>query len=66
MDGIGSGLADAFIGLALIGLLVGGIIVGGAWWFFSSDEIKSDKLLKPEIQLVIEDNKVDTIYVYKK
>lgn len=28
--------------------------------------IKSEKLIVPEVQLVIENNQVDTLYIYKK
>jgi hypothetical protein len=30
-----------------------------------SNSIESDKLIIPEIKLIIKDNKIDTIYVYK-
>ena len=67
MDGIG---AHIFSGLLTIGLVILGIAVlltGGVTWFFSSsDSIKSDRPIKPEIELVIKDNRVDTLYVYKK
>ena len=32
--------------------------------FFSKTEIRSTNLIQPQIELVIENNKVDTIYVY--
>lgn len=35
-------------------------------FFFKGKEIKSDKILIPERHLVIKNNKVDTIYIYKK
>lgn len=33
--------------------------------FFYDNSIKSDKLLTPKIELIIKENKVDTIYIYK-
>lgn len=59
----------------LVTVLFGfGLIFGLALWsiwglidlFFISEDIRSDKPIKPEIELVIKDNKVDTVYVYKQ
>ena len=33
---------------------------------FKKTTIKSNKLINPEIRLIIENGKVDTIYIYKK
>ena len=33
--------------------------------FFSSDSIESKERIEPQIELIIENNKVDTLYVYR-
>jgi hypothetical protein len=50
----------------------GAIIVLGLWgcwelvdWLFIDDAIRSTELIIPEIELVIKDNVVDTVYVYR-
>ena len=66
MEDIGKGLIAAIVMLAIFfGLLiVGGYAIIDKYAVDHS--IKSHTLIKPEIKLVIEDNKVDTIYVYKQ
>jgi hypothetical protein len=34
--------------------------------YFIPDTIESEHPIKPEIELVIKDNKVDTLYIYKE
>lgn len=67
MEGIGAHIFSALLTIGLVILGVAMLLTWGVTWFFSSsDSIKSDKPIKPEIQLVIKDNRVDTVYVYKK
>jgi hypothetical protein len=55
-------------------LVVGGLFIGlsvwGAWelidWIFIDDAIRTTSPMVPEIELIIKDNKVDTLYVYRK
>lgn len=55
-------------------LIVGGLFVGlalwGSWelidWVFIDDAIKTTSPIAPEIELIIKDNKVDTLYVYRQ
>lgn len=54
-----------FIFLIVVGMAIVGLIWAIAS-FFTSDDIRSDKPIKPRIELVIKDNTVDTIYVYKR
>jgi hypothetical protein len=46
------------------------IIFWGGWelidWLFIDDAIMSSEPITPEIKLIIEDNQVDTIYIYRK
>ena len=51
----------------LIVLFIIGILSGyGLNWLFSSDEIVVKERLEPvRVELIIEDNKVDTVYIYK-
>lgn len=62
----GGGLSEAFgclITLAVISVI--GCIFFFLTILFSSNEIESKELITPEIRLEINNNKVDTIYVYK-
>ena len=34
-------------------------------WIWIDDSIRVDKPIVPEIELIIKDNKVDTVYVYR-
>lgn len=45
------------------------LLIWGCWelidWLFIPEVLKSEKLITPEIQLVIKNNVVDTLYIYK-
>ena len=60
------GLIPTFVGLGIVIALS----IWGCWelidWFWFDDAIRSTTLIEPEIELVIEDGKLDTIYVYRK
>lgn len=61
-----NGLAEFIIGgLIAMVILAGVIVYTGVDYFFLSDSIESKTLIIPEKKLVIVDNKVDTIYIYK-
>lgn len=47
-------------------LIFGGICWIGGYFAFKTDKIESKTLIQPTIKLTIKDNKVDTLYVYKK
>ena len=53
-----------FIGIILICLFIWGAY-SGFKMLFGRKTIESDKRIIPELKLVIKDNKVDTVYVYK-
>ena len=53
-----------YIGIILICLFIWGTFAGYKV-FFGRKTIESDKPIIPELKLVIKDNKVDTVYVYK-
>lgn len=46
------------------------LVVWGCWelfdWFFIEENITTTKPIIPEINLIIKDNKVDTLYIYKQ
>lgn len=46
------------------------LMLWGAWelvdWLWIDDSIKVSKPIVPEIQLIIKDNVVDTLYIYRK
>jgi hypothetical protein len=45
-------------------------IIWGSWelidYFFIDEVIKSDVIIIPEIKLIVKDNIVDTIYIYRQ
>ena len=51
-------------------LITLGVIIGLSIWGFmslvSSNDIRSTEPIVPQIELVVEDNVVDTIYIYKE
>jgi hypothetical protein len=59
------GIVETLVGIGVaIGLFLWGLFALYDY-FFIFDGIKSDKPIKPRIELVIENNKVDTLYVYE-
>lgn len=65
--GIGKLLVESFI---LVVLVVAVMFGGGVWIVskiaYNKDYIETPVKITPEIKLTIVDNKVDTIYVYRK
>ena len=60
---------DKIIGIFMtIGVLIG-LCLWGLFaiydYYFIFDGIKSNKPIIPKIELIIKDNKVDTLYVYE-
>lgn len=55
----------AFIMLAIFGGLVVAGIFGIVEWL-DDDSIRSNEPIIPEIELVLENNVVDTVYVYRQ
>ena len=55
-----------FVQLIAGAFLLGMLIVFGFWFLFSKKEIKSTEKIIPTWELVVEDDVVDTIWVYKK
>lgn len=66
MDGnIASGLGTALIALIIIGLIIGAVpayFVGRS----GHNTITSPVRIEPEYKLVIKNNKVDTLFVYRR
>lgn len=60
---------DAFdgmiAGLIAIGAALMLLLWGGYELIFQDDDIRSTNPITPTIELVIEDNRVDTVYVYR-
>ena len=46
------------------------LIIWGCWelidWLFIDNAIRSTKPITPEIELIVKNNIIDTIYVYRK
>lgn len=57
-----------FLYLALIIIATVAVLSAGIVWFFMQGDpiIKSEKMIVPEIELVIKDNRVDTVFVYRQ
>lgn len=62
---IGNGLVQV---IAVFCILVA-VVIGGLSWGvakFTTRTIESTARIEPELKLTIKDNKVDTIYVYRR
>lgn len=54
--------------IVLLCILVA-VVIGGLSWGvakFTSRSIESSTRIEPELKLTIKDNKVDTVYVYRR
>jgi hypothetical protein len=64
-----SDLDGLFSALVIFGLIIGGVYWVG-WelidWLWIDDAIKVSKPITPEIEIIVRDNVVDTLYVYRK
>ena len=60
------GMVETLIGLGVFIALC----IWGCWelfdYFFIDDAIRSSQLIVPQIELIVKDNVIDTIYVYRK
>lgn len=63
---IGNGLKQVFAFAIILAAIIFGVLGYGIKWLASSEDIVSPHRLQPEIKLTITDNKVDTLYIYKK
>jgi len=60
------GFAEMLIaGLIAMVILAGIVVWAGVDYFILSDTIESPTIIIPEKRLIIKDNQVDTIYIYK-
>ena len=65
MEGIGNGLVQV---IAIFCILVA-VVIGGISWGvakFTSRTIESATRIEPELKLTVKDNKVDTVYIYRR
>lgn len=67
-EGFGNALGCLYYGfiLCLIGCLISGIIFVKQIFWPKQVVIKTEQRIEPEIQLIIKNNQVDTIYLYRK
>lgn len=55
-----------YIGAFFMALIFGAFYLINYLFFYDNTiTIKSDKLITPKIELIIKENKVDTIYIYE-
>lgn len=66
MEGIGNGLSEMFGCMVIIIVILFCVILGLTFVCSGEDEIKTSKPIVPELQLIIVNNKVDTVYIYKE
>jgi len=59
-------LFTQLVGLGATIVLVIWGIVSLVGWIWIDDSIRVDKPIVPEIELIIKDNNVDTVYVYHR
>jgi hypothetical protein len=67
MDGFGDMFAQVFnflIGCFIVAVL--GVIYFFYTLIFSKEEVVTEKKIVPEMKLIIKDNKVDTLWIYKQ
>jgi hypothetical protein len=66
MEGIGEGLGTAIVFLCIVCVIVfwGGYELVD--WVFIDDAIKTTEPIIPELEIIVKDNVVDTLYVYRK
>ena len=67
---VGSGMLDGVVsGLITIGILIV-VVIWGGWelidWLFIDDAIKVTEPIVPELEIIVKDNVVDTLYIYRK
>ena len=67
---VGSGMLDGVVsGLITIGILIV-VVIWGGWelidWLFIDDAIKVAEPIVPELEIIVKDNVVDTLYIYRK
>lgn len=62
MEGIGKGLTGAFILISSVSMSLGAIVT---WGILGRKPLRSTIPIEPGIELVIQDNQVDTLHVYE-
>lgn len=62
----GEGLITAIVILCICCV----VVFWGGWelidWLFIDDAIKTTQPITPEIEIIVNDNVIDTLYVYRK
>ncbi len=71
MDGLGSALGDFFQGIFVLLIVCFILAIFGVGyavysWFFKEETVITSKKIVPEMKLIIKDNKVDTLWIYKQ
>jgi uncharacterized membrane protein len=65
----GSGIGEGLVTFIVFACIASVCVIWGGWelidWLFIDDVIKSSTPITPEIELVVKDNVIDTIYVYR-
>lgn len=65
-----SGDFGKMLGLFFVMGVILGLIIFGAYllidWLWIDDAIKSTTIITPKIELVVKNDVIDTVYVYKK
>lgn len=62
MEGIGKGLTGILIMVSLVSMFFGAVAV---WSMLRDNPLKSTVPIEPRIELTINNNQIDTLYVYE-
>ena len=65
MEGVGKHIGKAFIFIFVVGFMICMVLFCIIDLLFLPDRIKSHEPIEPKIELVIKNNKVDTLYIYE-
>ncbi len=58
---------DGLVKMVITCFIVGIIVVGTIVWLVKPSKIKTKTKIKPEIELIVnDDNTIDTLYIYTK
>ena len=64
MYNTGEGIFEFFIGVVIAAFILGGLGFVVIDSFFNSDSIESTELIKPRIELTLNEGVIDTLYIY--
>lgn len=65
-SGMFKGLGELIIGLFVVALLSVLSLIGlGVYFLFAPDKVVSERPITPELKITVENNRIDTLYIYE-